>query len=1141
MMFRKSLIYILVLMFPAIAYAGKRYDSYKGLVMAGYQGWFNAPSDGAGRGWYHYTGRNGFCPGSCTIDLWPDMREYQVSYASPFSMSDGSQAHLFSSYDESTVDLHFDWMQRYGLDGVFMQRFVSEIRNEDGLKHFNKVLDSAMKSANRYERAIAVMYDLSGMAPGEEDILLADIDRVAKRHDLFDHDKNPSYLYHNGKPLVTVWGLGFNDHRRYGLKEGWKIVRGLKEKGFSVMIGVPTQWQQLKGDTESDKGLHDLIRECDIVMPWFVGRYNEATYKNYSALIKGNIEWAKNNGVDYAPLCYPGFSWKNMHPLGMQTFQVPRNKGSFFWKQLRNVIASGAEMIYIAMFDEIDEGTAIFKCAHRVPVAAPGSTFVPMDEGVDSDYYMWLSGQAGKMLRKEMPLSDVQPRKNSFPAPRKGTLDEDVRRKFAAYNVTFNSLDTVGSKASMPLGNGDITANVWVEKSGDLMMYIGKSDAWSEATRLLKVGRLRISMTPNPFESVSDFSQTLDLGCSTVNVTARAKGVNVRLSVWVDANNPVIHVSGTADAPVRLECRTELMRPTELVLNGESGVEGSCLGVSGSPIPVVESADIVSSHKSRLEWRHHNRSSFFSEIISRQGAENMAGRMADPYLDRIFGASVWGKSMKSVSDTVLVSEKPLRAFSLSIGVLTQSNSTPERWSAAMESVIADEMKNKAAYEEHCRWWDDFWGRSWVFLSGDEEAEAVTRGYLLQRFMMACQSRGAYPAKFNGGLFTFDYDGHNGDFRRWGPAYWFQNNRHLYWPLIATGDYDLLKPWMKFYMDVLPMQKEATRNQHGHDGAYFPETINMFGLFHQDDWGWDNEGNVSNTRWIRYHFSGALELIAQMLDLYKATGDDEFAAEYLVPFSKETIRFFSSHWRKADGRFSFYPANSAEMYWDCTNPMDYIAGLHYTIGRLSGLECVPANLREEWAECRRSLPPLPMDMEKGILLPAEKYGVTRNFENPELYAVFPFRIFGLGRENLDVALATFEKRLYPESTCWHQDPIQAPLLGLKEVTRKSLVENARSLDPEVAFPGFWAPRHDYMPDFDNGGALMSGVQYMLLQDVDDSTLVIPSLPDGWDADFKLHSLAKGAVRAQTSGGKLVKLEMSGDKMRKVLVDGKVYDL
>lgn len=383
----------------------KQYNSYKGLVMAGYQGWFNAPDDGAGRGWYYYTGRNGFRPGSCSIDMWPDVSEYEKTYQTEFQFADGTPAYVFSSFDESTVHTHFRWMKEYGIDGVFMQRFVGEIKNPKGKKHFNKVLASAMTAANQYQRAICVMYDLSGMRPGDEEVLLSDIDEVCQTHNLKKHRKNPSYLYHNGKPLVVVWGIGFNDNRQYGLKESKIIVDGLKERGFSVMLGVPTHWRTLTGDTQSSPELHDLIRKSDVIMPWFVGRYNENGYNRYNTSIREDIQWGKANKVDYAPLIFPGFTWKNMK--GKNSTQIDRNKGNFFWKQLYGALDAGAEMLYIAMFDEIDEGTAIFKCAQRVPVGE--SEFLAIDDDLSSDHYLWLTGQAGKMLRKEIPLVEKQP------------------------------------------------------------------------------------------------------------------------------------------------------------------------------------------------------------------------------------------------------------------------------------------------------------------------------------------------------------------------------------------------------------------------------------------------------------------------------------------------------------------------------------------------------------------------------------------------------------------------------------------------------------------------------------------------------------------------------------------------------------
>ena len=375
-----------------------RYDSYEGLVMAGYQGWFNAPGDGAGRGWYHYEKAKRFEPGWCTIDLWPEVDEYPQLYKTDFVFDDGTYAYLPSSHDRSTVDVHFRWMQEYGLDGVFMQRFVGEISRPSGRNHFDTVLASAMDCANKYDRAIAVMYDLSGMPSDGPDILLTDIDRVAARHNLFDHEANPSYLYENGKPLVAVWGVGFNDNRKYGFDECEKIIDGLKAKGFSVMIGVPTNWRKLESDTLPDKRLHELILKCDVVMPWFVGRYNEKNYRRMHRLIREDMKWADAHGIAYAPLCFPGFSWANMQRYG-KGVQIPRVGGAFFKEQLDFCLDNGAKMLYIAMFDEIDEGTAIFKIARKVPVPAPKSEFVPLEEGVPSDRYLTLAGEAARRLK----------------------------------------------------------------------------------------------------------------------------------------------------------------------------------------------------------------------------------------------------------------------------------------------------------------------------------------------------------------------------------------------------------------------------------------------------------------------------------------------------------------------------------------------------------------------------------------------------------------------------------------------------------------------------------------------------------------------------------------------------------------------
>ncbi len=358
---------------------GRRYDSYKGLVMAGYQGWFSAEGDGSGRGWYHYKGRDGFRPGSTNVDMWPDVREYEKLYKTAFSFADGSPAYTFSSWDPETVETHFRWMQEYGIDGVFVQRFVAEIKRPASYRQLNRVFDSAMRSAGRHDRAVAAMYDLSGMEAEDIHYVLEDIDALEKLYDLKGRGEFPSYLHHNGRPLVAVWGVGFDDNRRYRVSDAAKLIDALKERGYSVMIGVPTHWRLHGNDTEDDPALHPLIERCDVVMPWFVGRYNGKTFPAYEKLMKDDLAWCRERGIDYAPLAFPGFSWHNMHGGRTPSAQIPREGGRFYWQQLSSFIGAGAEMLYLAMFDEIDEGTALFKCATRVPASENGTVFVPLE------------------------------------------------------------------------------------------------------------------------------------------------------------------------------------------------------------------------------------------------------------------------------------------------------------------------------------------------------------------------------------------------------------------------------------------------------------------------------------------------------------------------------------------------------------------------------------------------------------------------------------------------------------------------------------------------------------------------------------------------------------------------------------------
>ena len=377
-----------------------RFKSIRNLVMAGYQGWFNTPEDGAGLGWKHFEKEKEFKPGKCTIDLWPDVSEYEKTYETAFKLPDETPAKVFSSYDASTTDLHFKWMKQYGIDGVFMQRFVVSIRNQKGKDNYNKILNNAVLSAEKYDRAICLMYDLSGMEAGEEDILIRDWKELCEKYKLVSRNNN-HYVYHHGKPLVAVWGIGFNDRRKYGYEQIKKIIDFLKSEGCSILVGVPTHWRTLTIDAVSDTRLLELVKQADIVHPWLVGRFDNHTYEPYRKSIEEDIKWCKANGKDYMPVLFPGFSWHNMKKDAPQNM-IPRLGGRFFWQQVKGAVDAGAESLYLAMFDEIDEGTTFFKCTNTPPVGE--SSFITY-EGEAPDHYLWLAGEAAKYLRGELRSS----------------------------------------------------------------------------------------------------------------------------------------------------------------------------------------------------------------------------------------------------------------------------------------------------------------------------------------------------------------------------------------------------------------------------------------------------------------------------------------------------------------------------------------------------------------------------------------------------------------------------------------------------------------------------------------------------------------------------------------------------------------
>ncbi len=386
----------------------------KGKVMVGYQGWFNCPGDGAGLGWKHWAkGRgNAFGPGNVSVDLWPDVSELDPDerFATDFKHADGSSAEVFSSENRKTVLRHFRWMRDYGIDGAFLQRFANGLSTQSHLRNNNNVLSHVRAGAKQSGRVFAVMYDLTGLRAGQVERVHADWSALRSKLKVTN---DAAYLHYNGKPLVAIWGVGFSDDRRYSLRECFQLVKRLKSDGCAVMLGIPSFWRELDRDAVAEPLLHQIIKQADIVSPWSVGRYRtpDEAVRHATKVWKLDRQWCERAKVDFLPVVYPGFSWHNLN--GGTLNQIPRLRGEFLWSQIKAAKQVGCDMLYVAMFDEVDEGTAVFKCTNNPPTS-PDAKFITY-EGLPSDYYLRLTGKAGKLLRGEITLSN-----SDLPEPQSG-------------------------------------------------------------------------------------------------------------------------------------------------------------------------------------------------------------------------------------------------------------------------------------------------------------------------------------------------------------------------------------------------------------------------------------------------------------------------------------------------------------------------------------------------------------------------------------------------------------------------------------------------------------------------------------------------------------------------------------------------
>lgn len=755
-------------------------------------------------------------------------------------------------------------------------------------------------------------------------------------------------------------------------------------------------------------------------------------------------------------------------------------------------------------------------------------------------------------------------------------------------NVIWNT-PSRNSSESMPCGGGDIGMNIWVEE-GDILFYLSRSGTFDENNCQLKQGRFRIRLFPSPFKDAKDFRQELKLKDGYVEVSAGG----TQIQLWADVYHPVVHVEITNAQPLRTEVSYENWRYKERMIRKGEGQQ--CSYKWAPPKGAVTTADFVSLSSKRklpgmtkkenlLLFYHRNpEQTVFDIVVAQQGMENVKSQMMNPLKHLTFGGYLFGDNLEYTGTTDNIyagtdyrawnfrSSKVSRKEQFCIVLHTEQTATVEQWEQDLQinlQRIAPQGKISSRIVSQDKkqtrlWWNAFWQRSFIEPIGDTEnkndsdIKEITRNYTLFRYMLGCNAYGSVPTKFNGGLFTFDpchideKQAFTPDYRKWGGGTMTaQNQRLVYWPMLKSGDFDMMSSQFDFYNRMLKNAELRTQVYWQHNGACFCEQIENYGLPNPAEYGfkrpeWFDKG-VEYNAWLEYEWDTILEFCQMILETKNYTNAD--ITPYL-PLIESSLTFFDEHYRQlasrrgrkaldGNGQLVLFPGSACETYKMTNNASSTIAALRTVLENYGKkdemLKTIPP-IPLRYIEIKDSLNPTASPELKQTISPAVSWERINNVETPQLYPVFPWRIYGVGKENLELARNTYfydpEAIKFRSHVGWKQDNIWAACLGLTEEAKRLTL--AKLSNGPHRFPTFWGPGYDWTPDHNWGGSGMIGLQEMLLQTNGEQILLFPAWSKEWDIHFKLHAPGETIVEATLKDGKVTDLKVLPESRKKDII-------
>ncbi|WP_346860760.1 DUF5703 domain-containing protein [uncultured Draconibacterium sp.] len=725
-----------------------------------------------------------------------------------------------------------------------------------------------------------------------------------------------------------------------------------------------------------------------------------------------------------------------------------------------------------------------------------------------------------------------------------------------SYNQVWD-LQSQNSSESMPCGGGDIGLNVWVE-NGDVFFYIARSGTFDENNGMPKLGRVRLKLSPNPFDN-GTFKQELNLQSGSVKITGEKGDQSTEIEIWVDVFSPVIHVDVESTQKIAVEATYENWRFENRELQKFESFGNSYKWAP--PKGLLIKKDEISFKENSVEFYHRNTGeTMFDVVVRQQQMEAVKDQLFDPLKNLTFGGKMAGENFIADGTSVgkyidsefkawtLKSKTAAKKQSLEIYLHTGQYENLSDWNAVLESVIKNgSAKKKTARSETLNWWKEYWNRSFVSIQPESKNEnlvewQVGRNYQLFRYMLGCNARGEYPTKFNGGLFIYDPQFVNPerpfspDFRNWGGGtFTAQNQRLVYFPMLKSGDFELIKPQLDFYKRILKNGELRSQQYWGHVGASFNEQIENFGLPNPSEYGWKRpqgyDAGMTYNAWLEYQWDTSLEFCWMAIQLYQYNKTD--ISEY-IPLIESCLTFFDEHYQylaknrgaktlDENGHLVLYPGSACETYKMAYNASSTIAALETVTKALLDLpeKYIDETSKAKWTEFLNRVPPLSFREIDGktMISPAKLWERINNTEVPQLYPVYPWGVYGVGKPDLEIAKNTYlfdpDVQRFKGHESWKQYGIFAARLGLTEEAKQQTILKLQ--DSGRRFPAFWGPGFDWVPDHNWGGSGMIGVQEMLLQTNGDKIYLFPAWPKDWDVHFKLHASGNTVVEAELING------------------------